>query len=140
MSTINSPAWARSQNLPSLNNWRMFHSSTRTMVGMVSASQIREKLAAFLGGQIDLDSFEDWFVEKTWNIHQSGSVAAESLTFAIEESLSEHSSNHLTENDLRRELLGLLVAENITVNVLDPPRMEIVFKSTAPLIWVPVEV
>lgn len=87
------------------------------MLAMVSASQIRAKLAAFLEGLIDLDSFEDWFVDKTWNIHQSGSVAAESLTFAIEESLSEYSSNHLSFEALRNELMEILKANNVTARI-----------------------
>ena len=79
---------------------------------MVSSSQIREQLAMFLDGRIDLDAFEDWFVQNTWNIHQSGSRSAEALTFAIEESLSEYSSHHLTEEELQLELRSLVPSEN----------------------------
>ena len=78
---------------------------------MVSSSQIRERLAMFLDGRIDLDAFEDWFVQNTWNIHLSGSRSAEALTFAIEESLSEYSSHHLTEVELRSELQSLVHSE-----------------------------
>ena len=79
---------------------------------MVSSSQIREQLAMFLDGRIDLDAFEDWFVQNTWNVHSSGSRSSEALTFAIEESLSEYSSHHLTEQELRSELQSLLQKEN----------------------------
>lgn len=79
---------------------------------MLSSSQIREQLAMFLDGKIDLDDFEDWFVQNTWNIHSSGSRSAEALTFAIEESLSEYSSHHLTEQELRSELQSLLHKED----------------------------
>ncbi len=75
---------------------------------MVSSSQIREQLAMLLDGRIDLDAFEDWFVQSTWNIHLSGSPSAVALTFAIEESLSEYSSHHLTEQELRSELESLV--------------------------------
>ena len=90
---------------------------------MVSSSQIRELLSQFLGGQIDLDSFEDWFVRNTWNIHSSGSVAAESLTFAIEESLSEYSSQHLSLEELRDELSQILGAENKFVQISYVPKV-----------------
>lgn len=103
----------------------MFHSSMRIMVnGMVSASQIRQKLAAFLEGCIDLDSFEDWFVQNTWNIHQSGSIEAESLTFAVEESLSEYSSMHLDERGLRNELYRLLQLVNQDVEIVNAPQVK----------------
>lgn len=79
---------------------------------MVSSSQIKEQLARFLDGQISLDAFEDWFVQNTWNVHLSDSVAAENLTFAVEESLSEYSSQHINEQELRRELSDLIHREN----------------------------
>ena len=79
---------------------------------MVSSSQIREQVVMFLDGRIDLDAFEDWFVQNTWNVHLSESCSAEALTFAIEESLSEYSSHHLTEEELRSELQSLVHSEN----------------------------
>ena len=85
---------------------------------MVSASQIRHCLAGYLSGRVDLDTFEDWFVQNTWNVHQWGSRAAEVLTFAVEESLSEYSSNHLTENLLRSELRSIISSDTIVIPVL----------------------
>lgn len=86
---------------------------------MVSSSQIRAQLARFLNRDMDLDAFEDWFIQNTWNIHQSGSVASESLTFDIQESLSEFSSNHLAEDELRKELSGILHAGNKNVEIME---------------------
>ena len=86
---------------------------------MVSSSQIKAQLARLLEGRIDLDNFEDWFVHNTWNIHHSGSAAAENLTSAIEESLSEFSSRHIDEQDLQRELREILESDTRVVNVLD---------------------
>lgn len=106
---------------------------------MVSSSQIREHLAHFLYGQIGLDAFEDWFVQNTWNIHQSGSVAAEQLTFAIEESLSEHSSRHIGERELRSELSQILGAQNSVVEIVDAPRIVFV-RSSAPAVLAPLKV
>jgi hypothetical protein len=85
---------------------------------MVSSSQIRNRLAMFLDGLIDLDAFEDWFVQSTWDIHLSGSKAAETLTFAVEESLSEYSSGHLNEQQLRNELYDIVHRDthNIVMN------------------------
>jgi hypothetical protein len=107
---------------------------------MVSGSQIRERLSLFLDGQIDLEAFEDWFVQNTWNVHQSGSVVAESLTFAIEESLSEHSSGHLNDEELRGELSQILHAENQVAMIADAPQIVWSVKSSAPSAFVPVKV
>jgi len=103
---------------------------------MISGSQIRNFLSMFLDRSIDLEAFEDWFVQNTWNIHLSGSVAAESLTFAIEESLSEYSSRHIDEQRLRKELSQILHAENKVVEV-DALQPGYVFRS-APAVLIPV--
>jgi len=75
---------------------------------MISDSQIREQAKKFLDQEIDLDTLEDWMVRNTWNIHQTGNEAAEQITFAIEESLAEHSSNHISDQQLREELRRLI--------------------------------
>jgi hypothetical protein len=77
---------------------------------MVNHSQVSEELARYLNGRISLDSFEDWVVMNTWNIHQANDRKAENLVFAIEESLAEHSSGHLSESQLQAELRSIILA------------------------------
>lgn len=103
---------------------------------MISSSQIRGQLACFLDKRIDLDAFEDWFVQNTWNVHQSGSVAAEQLTFAVEEALSEYSNLLIDEAILRKELSEILGAENKVVLIYDQPQIVYAFRS-APSVRVP---
>lgn len=74
---------------------------------MITESQIRERLAAFLTNAIPLDEFEDWLVQNSWNMHQDSDPAAQELAGAIDLRLSEHSSGHLRENQLRDELISL---------------------------------
>jgi hypothetical protein len=102
----------------------MRHSETRRIADvMVSSSQIREQTALFLDKRVDLDSFEDWLVQNTWNIHLSGSSAAEALTFAIEESLAEHSSGHIGDDELRKELNQLVHRDNIFMVFSTAPQL-----------------
>jgi hypothetical protein len=89
---------------------------------MVSYSQISEELARYLNGRIDLDSFEDWFVVNSWNIHMANDPSAESLVFAVEESLAEYSSGHLTESQLKIELRGLLLVAPRVIEVSEGRR------------------
>ena len=84
---------------------------------MISSSQIRGQLAKFLDDQVSLEDFENWFVRNTWDIHLTGSVAAETITFAIEESLSEFSSRHISEMELRQELRQLIQRDNKVLTV-----------------------
>jgi hypothetical protein len=101
---------------------------------MVSSSQIRHRMFEYLRGHIDLATFEDWFVQSTWNIHLAGSRAAEVLTFAIEESLSEFSSEHLSEDELRSELTEILYAETQIVPFSNESSPKIQVVSSPPLI------
>jgi hypothetical protein len=86
---------------------------------MVSPSQIRAYVAMLIDREIGLNAFEDWFVSNTWNIHRWGSKAAEVLTFAIEESLSEYSSGHISEQQLCRELSDIIYADTKTVSYVE---------------------
>lgn len=76
---------------------------------MVNHSQISEEVARYLNGRISLDTFEDWIVMNTWNIHLANDRKAESFAFAIEESLAEHSSGHISESQLKGELRAMLL-------------------------------
>jgi hypothetical protein len=107
---------------------------------MVSASQIRERLADFLANRIDLDSFEDWIVRFTWNIHQSGSTAAEAVTFSVEELLSEYSDKQITESVLRYRLRNILDNENKLIDVVERNLPQYLFKSSSPVASLPVAV
>lgn len=100
---------------------------------MVSSSQIRERLAMFLNGWVDLDMFEDWFVQSTWNVHLFGSKATELLTFEIEESLAEFSSGHLTYDQLRAELQRAIQRDNIVVSVNEATQKVFSLAAAAPV-------
>ena len=86
-------------------------SVTRTIggidLGMITEPQIRERLIAFLTNAISLDEFEDWLVQNSWNMHHDSDPAAQELVGAIELRLSEYSSDHLSEEQLRNELMSL---------------------------------
>jgi len=86
---------------------------------MVSASQIRNELSFALAGILSLDDFEDWLIENTWSIHNTGSKAAEALTFAIEGAFSEYTSERISEKQLREELSKVVFSETATVEIND---------------------
>jgi len=71
---------------------------------MIAQSQIREKISRYLRHEISLDRFEDWFVQRSWNMHQDSDEDAQKLAAAVELRLAEHSSGHLNEAALRDEL------------------------------------
>jgi hypothetical protein len=71
---------------------------------MIAENQIREKLARYLSNELSLDHFEDWLVERSWNMHVDSDESAQKLASAIELRLAEYSSGHLDEVALRNEL------------------------------------
>lgn len=77
---------------------------------MITAHDIREKVLAYLAGSLDLDGFEDWIAQSTWNIHQWGTSEAQNLAYTVELRLSEYSSGHLTDLDLRESLARTVLA------------------------------
>ncbi|MGA7287097.1 MAG: hypothetical protein WBX02_03305, partial [Terriglobales bacterium] len=118
------PLRSLSRNLPCLNSLLICQGETRIIAGvMVSSSQIRNALAKYLFGDMSFVAFEDWIVQNTWNVHSSGSSAAESLTFDIEDALSEFSSGRFNENELRAELSQILHAENKVAQISYAPKV-----------------
>ncbi len=69
--------------------------------------EIRNCLISYLVGEISLDSFQDWFLPATWDVHESGDSSAEDLTYAIQHSLAEYTNDHLTDAELRSRLVPL---------------------------------
>jgi hypothetical protein len=85
---------------------------------MIDHSQISEHLDMYLNGHIDMESFEDWIVANTWDIHLVNDPKAASLAYALEESFAEYSSGHLTEAQLKVEF-RLLLLEQEPVRVIE---------------------
>ena len=86
---------------------------------MIAESQIREKLARYLSKQLPLEHFEDWLVERSWNMHQDSDERAQKLASAIELRLAEYSSGHLDEDALRDELRPLVTNYSMQITFGD---------------------
>lgn len=74
---------------------------------MLAYAELRNELVRLLAEEISLDSFEDWFVQRSWNMHKDSDLVAQRLAYAVELRLAEHDSGQLSESELRKELLQL---------------------------------
>jgi hypothetical protein len=83
----------------------------------MSADDIRAQVARYLAGEIQLDDLEDWIAQRTWNVHATGNEDCQRLAYAIEARLAEHSSGHLDEAALRKELAPLVTSYTPQLNV-----------------------
>lgn len=80
---------------------------------MVELNNIREKLAKFLANEISLQDFEDWFVQQTWSVQKEDNQELRQIVHAIELCLSEFSSEHMDEQELRKELAPFVLAQEL---------------------------
>jgi hypothetical protein len=65
------------------------------------AVDIRERVIAFLAGELPLPQFQEWLVEKTWDIEEQGDLTATGVTYEIKLALAEHSRGDISGNELR---------------------------------------
>jgi hypothetical protein len=78
-------------------------------------SAIRHHLVAYLGGELSLDQFTDWFVGMSWDIDRIESPNAYALAASIELALAEASSGLLTLEGLQDELSKLAADARVRV-------------------------
>ena len=70
----------------------------------MSEVELRGALGQLLAKEMSLESFEDWFVQRSWNMHKNSDNSAQRLASAIELRLAEYDNGDLPEDDLYREL------------------------------------
>jgi hypothetical protein len=88
---------------------------------MVTSNEIRDRLADAIVGTLPFEDFEDWFVQQSWNVHQSKDFDSQRLVFEIELVLAERSAGHLDVDTLGRELRRLLNAVPAHIGTLPQP-------------------
>lgn len=92
---------------------------------MAKINDVRDRLARLLDNKEPLETFEDWFVQNSWNIHHQDDPELRRIVHAIELRLSEFSSGHLTESNLRRELLPFVTSVTTSLNFGGAPTSEV---------------
>jgi hypothetical protein len=63
-----------------------------------------DALDAYLGGDIDLDRFEEWFYPASLGVHVRGNEEAIALAGGVKLRLAEFKNEHWTEPELRQRL------------------------------------
>lgn len=75
--------------------------------------EIRDRLHAYLSGEISLHDFEDWFFPKTWDVDKSDEPALLDLVYQIKLDWAEFTNGDWSEEELRSMLRSL--AERFTI-------------------------
>jgi hypothetical protein len=67
-------------------------------------ADIRERVTAFLAGELTRTQFQDWLVANTWDVEQRGDPQATDLTYEIKLALAEHSRGDISWAELQDRL------------------------------------
>jgi len=76
--------------------------------------EIRDRLLAYLAGEISLRDFEDWFFPKTWEVDKFGDTALLDLVYRIKLDWAEFSNGDWSEKEFRSVLKSS--AEKVTIS------------------------
>ena len=68
------------------------------------AVDIRERVTAYLAGELTRSQFQEWLVANTWDVEQRGDSQATDLTYEIKLALAEHSRGDISRTQLQDRL------------------------------------
>ena len=68
------------------------------------AVDIRERVTAYLAGDLTRSQLQEWLVANTWDVEQRGDPQATDLTYEIKLSLAEHSRGDISRIELQDRL------------------------------------
>lgn len=80
---------------------------------MVSAFEIRSRLADWLDGRISFREFEDWFVPSTWDIHLGGDPVAQSLVADIDLEIAEYTGGYKSLAEMANAVRPFVVGTEV---------------------------
>lgn len=75
---------------------------------MIQESEVRDRLARVVQGELSLFAFENWIEGESWSMHSDSSPQAVDLVSSIHLLLSERDDGLIDERQLRHEFLELL--------------------------------
>jgi hypothetical protein len=105
---------------------------------MVTQTEIRRNLIAYLTNSMSLADFEDWIVSHSWDMHSDSDQDSIDLVDDIELALSDFSDRHSDVAKLRLRLFDLVkhvVATYVEPNLSVPKHRSA--NSAAPKVWGP---
>jgi hypothetical protein len=86
---------------------------------MISASDVKQKLALLAQGKLSLNAFEGWLEPYVWDMDQDSHPDALDLVYSIQLLFSERNNRRLDAAALRRQLLALINDAVISVQFDD---------------------
>jgi hypothetical protein len=72
-----------------------------SLSGMLTEEELAHKLSELAMGRVIVRSFEDWFVQSSWNANAWASPALHDAVYSLELVLAEYSNHHVSNSYLR---------------------------------------
>jgi hypothetical protein len=91
-------------------------------------TEIRETLSCYLSGEISLNTFQEIFLPKIWDIDQKENKIAEELAYEIMLRIAEYSNGDWDEQELK--LLFRPLVENYKINITSSPQRDSTYCGT----------
>jgi hypothetical protein len=85
-----------------------------------SENLLRQRVIGYIVGNIPLQSFAEWFIPATWNIHEWAPDYLQQLVYGVRGRLAEYSNGDWKETELR-EQVSLLLSETLGAQVVVEP-------------------
>jgi hypothetical protein len=82
--------------------------------------EIRDRLSAFLAGEISLHDFEDWFFPKTWDVDKLDEPDLLDLVYQIKLDWAEFTDGHWSLEQLRSMLHSLVERYTVSFSSTEP--------------------
>jgi len=93
---------------------------------MINQLDIRRKMLGYISGNLDVDQFEDWVVQNTWNVHVWGDSETVDLAHELDAKLAEYSSDLITESMLQKDLSMIARTYHLSLGIGDGVLQQIV--------------
>lgn len=79
--------------------------------------EIRDRLARYVTGEMDLSAFHDWLMQATWGLPQDADASLRELVYKLKLRLAEYTNGHWTEDELMTLLRPFVERYSYSVGV-----------------------
>jgi len=82
---------------------------------MITVNQVKNHLASYLANEVSFAEFEDWLLDRSWDMHKDSPDDAQALVNEINASVYDYLDNRVDENYLKSKLRPHLRQYNVVI-------------------------
>lgn len=86
---------------------------------MIRIQELRERLVSYIANEISFAEFEDWLIDRSWDMHKDSAVEAQDLVHAVNAAIFKYLDGFINERSLKTELLALVKDQTVDLVVSD---------------------